>query len=206
MRKKVHRMFYDVMSHQNAAVICFLCLLVLVISAFQFGEVWVDWSRGTYASVFNQYDDNILGKSFQSKLCQHVPIDVVYTWVNGSDPRRAEELRDVLSRLNEALATGGDASNDEDDYRCTFTDCVPSTYLVLSPALPKDFNSEELAASWAPALDAIAFKTASVRSANSTLVRFDGVRARDRAFAAGRRFSFWGVKYYVCQGFWTSGE
>ena len=24
-------------------------------------------------------------KSF-SRLCQHVPIDVVYTWVNGSDP------------------------------------------------------------------------------------------------------------------------
>ena len=32
-------------------------------------------------------------------LCQHVPIDVVYTWVNGSDPLFLDSLKHTTEKL-----------------------------------------------------------------------------------------------------------
>jgi hypothetical protein len=39
-------------------------------------------------SAFN-FGDNLVGKSFQQRMCLS-SYDVVYTWVNGSDPRLKE--------------------------------------------------------------------------------------------------------------------
>mmetsp|Transcript_10120 Transcript_10120/g.24916 ORF Transcript_10120/g.24916 Transcript_10120/m.24916 type:complete len:995 (-) Transcript_10120:135-3119(-) len=51
--------------------------------------------EGTCAARFS---DNIVGRSFEKELCAPV-IDVVYTWVNGSDPRLQAELKDYKERL-----------------------------------------------------------------------------------------------------------
>lgn len=45
-----------------------------------------------YAARFNAYHDNILGNSYQNRLCLPLPIDIVYTWVNGSDPKLLADL------------------------------------------------------------------------------------------------------------------
>lgn len=41
------------------------------------------------------FSDNIGGRSFARELCPE-PIDVVYTWVNGSDPRLAAQLAQYM--------------------------------------------------------------------------------------------------------------
>ncbi|PSN30812.1 hypothetical protein C0J52_26045 [Blattella germanica] len=57
-------------------------------------QVWMTWSQEKYQAVFNSFSDNIVGKSLQRKLCQTVPVDVVYTWVNGSDPVLLQQLQE----------------------------------------------------------------------------------------------------------------
>jgi hypothetical protein len=42
--------------------------------------------RQRYQCTTRQYRDNLKGVSFEGML-SYGPIDVVYTWVNGSDPR-----------------------------------------------------------------------------------------------------------------------
>lgn len=45
-----------------------------------------------YSLQYNIYHNNVGGKSYQERLCLPIPIDVVYTWVNGSDPKLIRQL------------------------------------------------------------------------------------------------------------------
>ena len=74
-------------------------VLLTLISAFQFGEVVLEWSMQKYAVTFNAYHDNIAEKSFQGRLCLPMPIDIVYTWVNGSDPRLLAQLDNLKQEI-----------------------------------------------------------------------------------------------------------
>lgn len=42
--------------------------------------------------------DNIAGRTFEERMCLPLPIDVVYTWVNGSDPQLLADLAAVRAR------------------------------------------------------------------------------------------------------------
>ena len=63
----------------------------------------MEWSKEKYAAVFNSFSDNVAGRSYQSRLCLPVPIDVVYTWVNGSDPSVLVGLGKVKAQLQMEL-------------------------------------------------------------------------------------------------------
>lgn len=78
---------------------CIGGVLLTLISAFQFGEVVLEWSMQKYAVTFNTYHDNILGNSYQNRLCLPIPIDIVYTWVNGSDPKLLSDLERLKLQL-----------------------------------------------------------------------------------------------------------
>lgn len=78
------------------------------------------WSQEKYETVFNSFSDNIVGKSLQSKLCQNVPVDVVYTWVNGSDPILVQELQQYHLQLQK-----------ESSKKCPYANCAPSHILTF---------------------------------------------------------------------------
>ena len=86
LSKTLQRRLLDLMLDRTAVLTFLVCLAIIAVSAFNFGEAWLQWSADKYADVFNGFSDNLAGRSLQRRLCQHVPIDVVYTWVNGSDP------------------------------------------------------------------------------------------------------------------------
>ena len=92
MWKLVQRQTYTCLSTRYGIGLCIGGLLLTLISAFQFGEVVLEWSTQKYAITFNTYHDNILGNSYQNRLCLPIPIDIVYTWVNGSDPKLLADL------------------------------------------------------------------------------------------------------------------
>lgn len=92
MWKLVQRQTYTCLSSRHGIWLCIGGLLLTLISAFQFGEIVLEWSMQKYAVTFNTYHDNILGNSYQNRLCLPIPIDVVYTWVNGSDPKLLADL------------------------------------------------------------------------------------------------------------------
>jgi len=78
------------------------------------------WSQEEYDTVFNSFSDNIVGKSLQSKLCQNVPIDVVYTWVNGSDLILLQQLQQYRQQLQEEVSK-----------KCPYANCVPSHIITI---------------------------------------------------------------------------
>ncbi|XP_012264034.2 N-acetylglucosamine-1-phosphotransferase subunits alpha/beta isoform X2 [Athalia rosae] len=94
--KLVQRRCYDLLSNKYSLLVILVAFTCIFIGIIHFGEVWLVWSKEKYEAVFHSFNDNILETSFQKKLCQHVPIDVVYTWVNGSDPTFLHSLQKSL--------------------------------------------------------------------------------------------------------------
>lgn len=107
---------------------------------FLLHQVWLAWSKEKYEAVFHSFNDNILGKSFQKKLCQHVPIDVVYTWVNGSDPIFIDNLKKYVP-INDVNAAKS-RFNDKDELRYSlrslemYAPWVRHVYIVTNGQIP----------------------------------------------------------------------
>eukprot|EP00047_Mylnosiga_fluctuans_P003985 m.232102 g.232102 ORF g.232102 m.232102 type:complete len:1323 (+) comp12300_c0_seq1:20-3988(+) len=97
--KATQRQVYNFLSSRHGLTICIAGLFITLISAFQFGEMAVEWSRQKYELRFNTMFDNIGGRSFQDRLCLPQPIDIVYTWVNGSDPLLLQNLAALKLRM-----------------------------------------------------------------------------------------------------------
>ncbi|XP_024140641.1 N-acetylglucosamine-1-phosphotransferase subunits alpha/beta [Oryzias melastigma] len=155
--KLLQRQTYTCLSHRYGLYLCFGGLVLMIVSAFQFGEVVVEWSRDQYHVLFDSYRDNVGGKSFQSRLCLPMPIDVVYTWVNGTDSGLLKELKEVKEQLAEEQRAlrerlGKNTNNttevpkDSVKPECLLSHCVTAPMLALDPALPANVTLKELPA------------------------------------------------------------
>lgn len=151
--KLLQRQTYTCLSHRYGLYLCFGGLVLMIVSAFQFGEVVVEWSRDQYHVLFDSYRDNVAGKSFQTRLCLPMPIDVVYTWVNGTDTNLLKDLRAVRQRLEEEqkalrerLGKNGSEITEAPKGRpeCLLSHCIMGPVLVLDPALPANITVKEL--------------------------------------------------------------
>ena len=107
--KLLQRQTYTFLSSRHGMLLCFAALLFGFVSIIQFGEVALEWSVVRYQKTLFPYVDNILHKSFQNRLCLPLPIDIVYTWVNGTDPRLLKQLAmlkaEMEQGLNETIST-----------------------------------------------------------------------------------------------------
>ena len=152
--KLLQRRTYSCLSTGSGIWFCLGGLIILAISAFQFGELLLEWSMQKYNVAFSTAHDNIAGKAFQSRLCLPGPIDVVYTWVNGSDPYLISELdfvkSDLMSRLNLTKLNNDGGSNSaskpgskqrsnsekqfqwKNDFECPFPNCIPFNAIAVS--------------------------------------------------------------------------
>uniref|UniRef100_A0A3Q1J237 N-acetylglucosamine-1-phosphotransferase subunits alpha/beta n=1 Tax=Anabas testudineus TaxID=64144 RepID=A0A3Q1J237_ANATE len=152
--KLVQRQTYTCLSHRYGLYLCFGGIVLMIVSAFQFGEVVVEWSRDQYHVLFDSYRDNVGGKSFQSRLCLPMPIDVVYTWVNGTDTALLKELKAVKEQLVEeqrALRERlGKNANETTEPECLLSHCIMAPMLALDPALPANITLKELPSLFPP--------------------------------------------------------
>uniref|UniRef100_A0A8C6IL88 N-acetylglucosamine-1-phosphotransferase subunits alpha/beta n=1 Tax=Mus spicilegus TaxID=10103 RepID=A0A8C6IL88_MUSSI len=151
--KLLQRQTYTCLSHRYGLYVCFVGVVVTIVSAFQFGEVVLEWSRDQYHVMFDSYRDNIAGKSFQNRLCLPMPIDVVYTWVNGTDLELLKELQQVREHMEEeqrALRetlgknTTEPTKKSEKQLECLLTHCIKVPMLVLDPPLPANCTLKDL--------------------------------------------------------------
>uniref|UniRef100_A0AAZ3RXT1 N-acetylglucosamine-1-phosphotransferase subunits alpha/beta n=1 Tax=Oncorhynchus tshawytscha TaxID=74940 RepID=A0AAZ3RXT1_ONCTS len=149
--KLLQRQTYTCLSHRYGLYLCFGGIVLMIVSAFQFGEVVVEWSRDQYHVLFDSYRDNVAGKSFQTRLCLPMPIDVVYTWVNGTDTDLMKQLRGVREQLEEEQRTlrerlGKNASDPTEFVKpeCLLSHCITAPMLALDPALPGNVTLKEL--------------------------------------------------------------
>uniref|UniRef100_A0A3Q3CP39 N-acetylglucosamine-1-phosphotransferase subunits alpha/beta n=1 Tax=Haplochromis burtoni TaxID=8153 RepID=A0A3Q3CP39_HAPBU len=146
---------YTCLSHRYGLYLCFGGIVLMIVSAFQFGEVVVEWSRDQYHVLFDSYRDNVGGKSFQSRLCLPMPIDVVYTWVNGTDMALLRELKAVKEQLEEEqkaqrerlgrnTSETTEVPKDSVKPECLLSHCIIAPMLALDPALPANITLKEL--------------------------------------------------------------
>ncbi|KAF1433613.1 N-acetylglucosamine-1-phosphotransferase subunits alpha/beta, partial [Spheniscus demersus] len=148
-------------------------------------QVVLEWSRDQYHVMFDSYRDNVAGKSFQNRLCLPMPIDVVYTWVNGTDVELIKELQQVREQMEEEQKImreilGKNATEptkkSEKQLECLLTHCIKVPMLVLDPALPTNVTLKDLL-SIHPALQAAnnMFFVAKPKnpSTNVTVIVFD---------------------------------
>ena len=137
--KAVQKRLLNLLSDRTTFLAVIGSAALLIVSFLSFGEAWLQWSADKYAAIFNSFSDNLAGRSLQSRLCQHVPIDVVYTWVNGSDPLFQDGLKHAKERLRNdpkrklRLLTS-----------CPFENCVPSHYLTTNGLLPPHTKLEHI--------------------------------------------------------------
>ncbi|XP_018353638.1 PREDICTED: N-acetylglucosamine-1-phosphotransferase subunits alpha/beta isoform X2 [Trachymyrmex septentrionalis] len=138
--KLIQRRCYDLLSYKYSLLVILVAFTCIFIGIVHFGEVWLIWSKEKYEAVFHSFNDNILGKSFQNKLCQHVPIDVVYTWVNGSDPMFLESLQKHVSIVDLSAVTSRFSDKDELRYSLRslemYAPWVRHVYIVTNGQIP----------------------------------------------------------------------
>ena len=93
----------------------------------------MEWSRYQYEVAFTVYHDNINLQSFQQKVCAELPIDAVYTWVNGSDPAFLADLKRYKQSYDINSSSGSLESS------CKFSDCFQVPLVIVSPRIHENF-------------------------------------------------------------------
>ncbi|XP_043262661.1 N-acetylglucosamine-1-phosphotransferase subunits alpha/beta isoform X1 [Colletes gigas] len=138
--KLLQRRCYDLLSYKYSLLMILMAFTCIFIGIIHFGEIWVTWSKEKYEAVFHSFNDNILGISFQKKLCQHVPIDVVYTWVNGSDAIFLKNLKEHVPIMD--INTAASRYSDKDELRYSlrslemYAPWVRHVYIVTNGQIP----------------------------------------------------------------------
>uniref|UniRef100_A0A8C0CPR5 N-acetylglucosamine-1-phosphotransferase subunits alpha/beta n=1 Tax=Balaenoptera musculus TaxID=9771 RepID=A0A8C0CPR5_BALMU len=191
--KLLQRQTYTCLSHRYGLYVCFVGVVVTIVSAFQFGEVVLEWSRDQYHVLFDSYRDNIAGKSFQNRLCLPMPIDVVYTWVNGTDLELLKELQQVREQMEEEQK-----AMSEKQLECLLTHCIKVPMLVLDPALPTNITLKDLPSlypSFHSASDIFNVAKPKNPSTNVSVVVFDSTKnvedAHTGIFKGNSRQTVW---------------
>uniref|UniRef100_T2MCA8 N-acetylglucosamine-1-phosphotransferase subunits alpha/beta n=1 Tax=Hydra vulgaris TaxID=6087 RepID=T2MCA8_HYDVU len=152
--KLIQKQTYSCLSKNHGLLYAFTGICIILVSAFHFGEVVLQWNMMHYAGnfKFSRYYDNIHGRSFETRLCLPQPIDVVYTWVNGSDPNLIESLiqykTSLLSVNNKTLKEVTPSTfkifNWKNSSICPYKNCFFANKIALS-GLPKDIGLTDLA-------------------------------------------------------------
>ncbi|XP_037616627.1 N-acetylglucosamine-1-phosphotransferase subunits alpha/beta [Sebastes umbrosus] len=194
--KLLQRQTYTCLSHRYGLYLCFGGIVLMIVSAFQFGEVVVEWSRDQYHVLFDSYRDNVGGKSFQSRLCLPMPIDVVYTWVNGTDVALLKELKTVKEQLEEEQRVlrerlGKNASEATEVPKesvkpeCLLSHCIIAPMLALDPALPANITLKELpslSSSFSAAKELLLMTKPFLSSTTVSVVVFHSQADADKAY------------------------
>ena len=141
----------DCLSTRNGLLAFFAgvltCLYILMLFSDQF-HLWPFFRRPTLLQYStSDFSDNIATQDLHGDLTSYLPIDVVYTWVNGSDPKLIESLneaRRIINKPQNVTVTNSSVQSDNNtnssaaepsitqDGVCILSDCVPFNVLVLS--------------------------------------------------------------------------
>ncbi|XP_075228140.1 N-acetylglucosamine-1-phosphate transferase subunits alpha and beta [Lycorma delicatula] len=130
--KLLQKQTYNILSHKYYLLCLIFLLFTTLLSFVHLCEVWLNGMMTKDERLLLSYIvDNIGGISLERRLCQYLPIDVVYTWVNGSDPLLQSQIQQYRINLKKELTKS-----------CTFKECLPSHFTVVR--LNKQHNDKSL--------------------------------------------------------------
>ena len=127
---------FDLLTRKNGVSVILFFLILLTLGLFYIGQVVILWYTSRSSNITGFIPDNLGGRSYHFSLCHKLPIDVVYTWVNGSDPELIKQLNDLKKNMNKHLINDSETP----EQACTLSDCIPANGLVIE----HDSSSEEL--------------------------------------------------------------
>ncbi|KAM5250057.1 N-acetylglucosamine-1-phosphotransferase subunits alpha/beta isoform 2-T2 [Hipposideros larvatus] len=153
--------------------------------------------------------------SSSERLCLPMPIDVVYTWVNGTDLELLKELQQVREQMEEEQKamreilgknTTEPTKKSEKQLECLLTHCIKVPMLVLDPALPANVTLKDLPAlypSFHSASDIFNVAKPKNPSTNVSVVVFDSTKDVEGAHAGMFKGS---SKQTVWRGYLTTDK
>ena len=141
LRKRLQRQSFDLLAQRHGLLIILVAIVVVFVTLVNFGESLATWSSEKYAAVVNSFSDNVVGLSFRGRLCLPIPVDIVYTWVNGSDPRLLKELRSYKDTMLSDVKT---LQNTTDVSVCKYDNCVFANGIVIEPPVPSTISLKHL--------------------------------------------------------------
>ncbi|XP_068800949.1 N-acetylglucosamine-1-phosphotransferase subunits alpha/beta isoform X3 [Struthio camelus] len=216
--KLLQRQTYTCLSHRlswnGVEISIMLCLIrtetTLLANPFRIGEAWVN-----KLCTLPRRPCCALLESADLRLCLPMPIDVVYTWVNGTDVELIKELQQVREQMEEEQKImreilGKNATEptkkSEKQLECLLTHCIKVPMLVLDPALPSNVTLKDLL-SIHPALQAAnnMFFVAKPKnpSTNVTVIVFDSPKDVEAAHSGMLKDS---SKQIVWRGYLTTDK
>ncbi len=225
--KLLQRQTYTFLSSRHGILLCFVALLLSFVSVIQFGEVALEWSVVRYQKTLFPYMDNILHKSYQNRLCLPLPIDIVYTWVNGTDPRLLEQLAKLKGEMEQQLNDSISSENSKGTQHlttdktvvhkgkgtspeegCPYENCVALNTLVLKVhSVVKIADLKKVDPVFLEASNVYNVSIKSTSKSNSkkarlTVVKFPDGNALKRA--VDRSFDINGEKVVAQRAYYTS--
>ena len=161
--KVIKKKVFDLLTYRFSTLFLVVLLTIFLTTLFHFGEVVITWSEEKYNCALNVFRDNIKECSYQQRLCSKLPIDVVYTWVNGSDPFLIEKL----VKLKQMNFPSSDKILDE----CLARDnCFPSNGLIMESDFKNDLQTNDI---FKDSFSAVSYSTNfKVNSKNLTCIIF----------------------------------
>ena len=88
--KGIQKVCYTPLEENWLIGVLIIGTVVVLMAVLNFQSTFLAWP------IKSQYfHKNLVDKEFYDELSQHVPIDVVYTWVNGSDPVFLKNLKNL---------------------------------------------------------------------------------------------------------------
>jgi len=141
IRKRLQKQSFDLLAQRHGLLIIFVAVVVIFVALVNFGESVTTWSAEKYAAVVNSFDDNVVGQSFRGRLCLPIPVDIVYTWVNGSDPRLLKELQHYKETMLHNVKTTQETT---DISVCKYDNCVSANGIVIAPPVPSKISLKHL--------------------------------------------------------------
>ncbi|XP_022082815.1 N-acetylglucosamine-1-phosphotransferase subunits alpha/beta-like isoform X2 [Acanthaster planci] len=137
-------------------------------------------------------------------MCLPIPIDAVYTWVNGSDPKLIADLQ----RVKEKLEKDSKKDSEEEEKKliqCKDDNCVPGPLIVFSAVLPGSPQTEELARSHIAFLQQDrAFNLTKSGRENMTVAQFEKQSVVDVIMKEKPFVMYKGRNISLSRGFLTS--
>ncbi|XP_054272957.1 N-acetylglucosamine-1-phosphotransferase subunits alpha/beta [Macrosteles quadrilineatus] len=160
--KILQKQLYDILSNKCYLLLFLLLSYTSLITFLHFCEVWLNGSWLTRAKPHsNRFGDNIVQMTLEDRLCQHFPIDVVYTWVNGSDSAFKNQLKSAEKRLRKELSRD-----------CKLQDCLPSHFTAFrlnASDLDQVLNQ----------LSYVSIKSVKLLDTDWTVLRWDSIQTAD---------------------------
>ncbi|KYQ88805.1 putative glycophosphotransferase [Tieghemostelium lacteum] len=156
LAKMIQFKFYSLLSSRIGMIVMILGILITLNILFQFFTLLgirdglsnnnnnISGDTEEYEKI--DFSDNIIGKDLEQLLCSQ-PIDVVYTWVNGSDPNLIRQVTELKRKLRDPNMPECKEKQSPNKDNC-FRDDNPTNRYVDNQELKYSLRSLEKFAPW----------------------------------------------------------